>query len=137
VASHDGNLYVMLDGLGASPTDQNTFAGAYGLDAVLTKLGLRIRRESCQPVHSQDTPPPPWAVFRRHYDQPPLMPNVAICAVDRRPSDSRRPRTAPRAFDASEFQGTAAPVARLFFAYFDRVPDQPALQLWLLGTRPG
>ncbi|MFH0729804.1 MAG: DUF4214 domain-containing protein [Pseudomonadota bacterium] len=34
-------------------------------------------------------------------------------------------------YDSSEFQGGIAPLARLYFAYFNRIPDYPGLQYWI------
>lgn len=88
VATHQGNLYVMFDGSYTSSVDRSPFAGAHELDAVLRRLGLRVQAESCQPVQMGDTPPPPWAMLRRRYAQPPLMPDVTLCPVARISSES-------------------------------------------------
>jgi hypothetical protein len=40
-------------------------------------------------------------------------------------------------FNSGEFQGTMAPVARLYFAYFLRIPDYPGLQFWISQYRGG
>jgi hypothetical protein len=40
-------------------------------------------------------------------------------------------------FTSAEFQGTIAPVARLYFAYFLRVPDYGGLQYWIGQYRSG
>ena len=40
-------------------------------------------------------------------------------------------------FNSSEFQGTIAPVARLYFAYFLRVPDYGGLQHWIGQYKAG
>lgn len=34
-------------------------------------------------------------------------------------------------FDSAEFQGAIAPVARLYYAYFNRIPDLPGFEYWL------
>lgn len=34
-------------------------------------------------------------------------------------------------FNSFEFQASIAPVARLYFAYFNRIPDYPGLQFWV------
>ncbi len=85
MASHKGDLYVLFDGSYTSPV--HPLAGAHELDAVLLKLRLRVRTESCQPVRMAATPPPPWAIFRRAYEQPLplLMPSVTLCQVARIP----------------------------------------------------
>jgi hypothetical protein len=40
-------------------------------------------------------------------------------------------------FDSPEFQGVIAPVARLYFAYFLRIPDYPGLNFWIGYYRAG
>ncbi len=40
-------------------------------------------------------------------------------------------------FSSPEFQGTIAPVARLYFAYFLRIPDYPGLNFWIGQYRTG
>jgi hypothetical protein len=40
-------------------------------------------------------------------------------------------------FGSQEFQGTIAPVARLYFAYFLRIPDYPGLNFWIGYYRAG
>ncbi len=40
-------------------------------------------------------------------------------------------------FDSPEFQGAIAPVTRLYFAYFNRIPDKPGLDYWLGQYRLG
>jgi len=125
IASHQGKLYVMLDGFNASPADRRELAGAYDLHAVLGRLGLRLRAESCQHVRMLDTPPPPWAAFRRSYVQPALMPAVTLCSL------------MPRPFDSPEFQGVAAPIAQLYAAYFTRIPDPAGLQHWITRHKAG
>lgn len=40
-------------------------------------------------------------------------------------------------FDSAEFQGLAAPIARLYFAYFMRLPDYGGLQYWVGRHRAG
>lgn len=40
-------------------------------------------------------------------------------------------------FGSGEFQGTIAPVARLYFAYFLRIPDYAGLQYWIGQFRNG
>ena len=40
-------------------------------------------------------------------------------------------------FDSPEFQGTIAPVTRLYFAYFNRIPDKPGLDYWIYQYRAG
>ena len=40
-------------------------------------------------------------------------------------------------FGSTEFQGTIAPVARLYFAYFLRIPDYPGLNFWIGHYRAG
>jgi hypothetical protein len=39
--------------------------------------------------------------------------------------------------ESAEFQGTIAPVARLYFAYFGRIPDYTGLQYWIGQARAG
>ena len=119
VASYQGSLYVMLDGFNAPPHDRSWLAGAFEVDAVLAKLRLQLRAESCEEVRIRPTPSPPWAIFRRGYRQPPLMPVVTLCAAVRNP------------LDAPEFRGVGGPIARLYFAYFGRLPDHAALKHWV------
>ena len=40
-------------------------------------------------------------------------------------------------FNSSEFQGSTAPVTRLYFAYFLRIPDYGGLQYWVNQYRQG
>ena len=40
-------------------------------------------------------------------------------------------------FDSPEFQGTVAPVTRLYYAYFNRIPDKPGLDYWIDQYRSG
>jgi hypothetical protein len=40
-------------------------------------------------------------------------------------------------FDSPEFQGTVSPVARLYFAYFLRIPDYAGLNYWAANYRAG
>jgi len=40
-------------------------------------------------------------------------------------------------FNSTEFQGTGAPVARLYFAYFLRIPDYAGLNYWIGQFRSG
>ena len=40
-------------------------------------------------------------------------------------------------FDSAEFQGTVSPVARLYFAYFLRIPDYGGLNFWVGQYRGG
>ncbi len=40
-------------------------------------------------------------------------------------------------FDSPEFQGTIAPVTRLYFAYFNRIPDLFGFEYWLAAYRSG
>jgi hypothetical protein len=40
-------------------------------------------------------------------------------------------------FDSVEFQGAIAPVTRLYFAYFLRIPDKPGLEYWIAAYRAG
>jgi hypothetical protein len=42
-----------------------------------------------------------------------------------------RAQLAASYLESNEFQGTIAPVARLYFAYFQRVPDYAGLQYWI------
>jgi hypothetical protein len=83
IASHNGDLYVMFDG--SYTGSVHPLSGAHELDAVLLKLRLRVRTESCQPVRMAATPAPPWAMFRRAYEQPLLMPSVTLCQLARIP----------------------------------------------------
>jgi hypothetical protein len=125
IASHQGNLYVLLDGFNAPLRDRSEIAGAFDLDAILAKLRLQLRAKSCEEVHIRPTPSPPWAIFRRGYQQPPLMPAVTLCGVIRKP------------LDGPEFRGGAAPIARLYFAYFTRIPDGATLQHWVAQREGG
>jgi hypothetical protein len=40
-------------------------------------------------------------------------------------------------FDSAEFQGTISPIARLYFAYFLRIPDYGGLNFWIGQYRAG
>ncbi len=40
-------------------------------------------------------------------------------------------------FNSVEFQGVVAPVTRLYFAYFLRIPDYDGLTYWMLQSRQG
>jgi hypothetical protein len=40
-------------------------------------------------------------------------------------------------FNSAEFQQTVAPVVRLYFAYFNRIPDYPGLQFWINYFKSG
>jgi hypothetical protein len=40
-------------------------------------------------------------------------------------------------FNSAEFQDTVAPVTRLYFAYFLRIPDYPGLQFWINYFKAG
>ncbi len=40
-------------------------------------------------------------------------------------------------FHSQEFQANGAPVVRLYFAYFDRIPDYVGLMYWMNGYRQG
>lgn len=48
-----------------------------------------------------------------------------------------RGRMAESFFNSAEFQGVIAPVARLYFAYFRRIPDYGGLQYWIGRYRTG
>ncbi len=48
-----------------------------------------------------------------------------------------RARVALDFFDSPEFQGVGAPVVRLYFAYFLRIPDEPGLAYWMARARSG
>jgi hypothetical protein len=48
-----------------------------------------------------------------------------------------RPQMIEQFFGSAEFQGTIAPVARLYFAYFLRIPDYGGLQFWIQQYRAG
>src|SRR5262249_36455201 len=121
VNSHKGAIYVLLDGWDDPPQDRSEFSGARDLDAVLWKLRLHVRPESCQPMRPPEATPPPWAFLRRGYVQSPLVPAATICAVSR----------GADALHSPVFQGVAGPIARLYFAYFHRVPDAASLERWL------
>lgn len=53
--------------------------------------------------------------------------------------DAGRPRAyvIESFFNSAEFQGTIAPVARLYFAYFLRVPDYDGMNFWIGAYRAG
>jgi hypothetical protein len=44
---------------------------------------------------------------------------------------STRAQVVENFFSSAEFQGTVAPVARLYFAYFLRIPDYAGLRFWI------
>jgi hypothetical protein len=48
-----------------------------------------------------------------------------------------RTKVAKAFFDSPEFQGTISPVARLYFAYFLRIPDYAGLNYWIANYRAG
>lgn len=48
-----------------------------------------------------------------------------------------RAQMAESFFNSAEFQGVIAPVARLYFAYFLRIPDYTGLQFWIGQYRSG
>jgi hypothetical protein len=48
-----------------------------------------------------------------------------------------RAQMAETYFNSAEFQGLAAPVARLYFAYFLRIPDYDGLNFWISQFRAG
>lgn len=48
-----------------------------------------------------------------------------------------RPQVIENFFGSTEFQGTIAPVARLYFAYFLRIPDYDGLNYWIGRFRGG
>ena len=52
-------------------------------------------------------------------------------------ADNTRPITIRQFLSSNEFQGTVAPVARLYFASFLRVPDYPGLTFWIGYFRAG
>src|SRR5262249_22265795 len=83
--------------------------------------------ESCQPMRPPEATPPPWAFLRRGYVQSPLVPAATICAVSR----------GADALHSPVFQGVAGPIARLYFAYFHRVPDAASLERWLAESKAG
>jgi hypothetical protein len=48
-----------------------------------------------------------------------------------------RPQTIESFFNSAEFQGVIAPIARLYFAYFNRIPDYAGLQFWITQYKNG
>ena len=48
-----------------------------------------------------------------------------------------RPQTIESFFNSAEFQNTTAPVTRLYFAYFLRIPDYGGLTFWVTQYRNG
>ena len=48
-----------------------------------------------------------------------------------------RMNTIANFFNSAEFQGVIAPIARLYFAYFQRVPDYAGLQFWINQYKGG
>ena len=117
VMSHQGDIYVLADGLSERPADRRGLAGAYDLDAVLWKLRLRLRTETCQPVRLFGFSSPAWAFLRPGYNQHLLRPETAICEASR----------VEEMLHASVFRGSTGRIARLYFAYFGRVPDDTGL----------
>src|SRR5262245_20451257 len=127
VASHQGDIYVLVDGLSERPADRRELSGAYDLDAVLWKLRLRLRTESCQPVRLFKFSSPPWAFLRPGYEQHALRPATAVCETSRAGEIVRSP----------VFHGVAGRIARLYFAYFQRAPDDAGLEYWLARSKAG
>jgi hypothetical protein len=125
VASHQGNIYVLADGLSDRPA--HGLAGAYDLSAVLSKLRLRLRDESCQPVRLFKLSSPPWAFLRPGYDQHALRPETAVCAASR----------VEDLLNAAAVQGAKGQIARLYFAYFGRVLDDAGLEAWVERSKAG
>jgi uncharacterized delta-60 repeat protein len=56
---------------------------------------------------------------------------------DRMTSAVTRGQVIESFFSSAEFQGTIAPVARLYFAYFLRIPDYSGLNFWIGYYRAG
>jgi hypothetical protein len=48
-----------------------------------------------------------------------------------------RGQTVEAFFNSAEFQNTTAPVVRLYFAYFNRIPDYPGLTFWINFSKAG
>ncbi len=48
-----------------------------------------------------------------------------------------RPAAIESFFNSAEFQGVIAPIARLYFAYFLRIPDYAGLQFWINQYKNG
>jgi hypothetical protein len=122
IASHPGSLHVMFDGADAS----NKLSGAYELENVLRRAGLRLRPETCRPVRTVAVSPPPWAAVWRGFAQQQTMPGaVTLCSVTR------------GRHDATAYPADAAPIARLYLAYLNRAPDEATLGPWVARHKAG
>ena len=122
IASHSGSFHVMFDGLDPG----NKLSGAYDLDGVLRKARLRLRPETCGPIRTVNASPPPWAAVWHGFTQQHTMPGaVMLCSVSR------------HSFDSTDYSEDAAPIARLYLAYFNRAPDEAALGQWVTRHKTG
>ncbi len=62
---------------------------------------------------------------------------IAYWAAELEAARTTRKALALAFFDSAEFGGAIAPVARLYFAYFLRIPDYAGLTRWIAQSRAG